>query len=131
MPPNDRRDCAAQILWCGLALGPARLNQRLQAHPCSVRQHRSSSHWEEQNARNHNRFKREQALELVPSHRAKPECNGKDTDGDRSREVVQRTEGLWLQLPLCDSRFLEIEVEVRVYLPSRVPTWGHGDARAR
>src|SRR5215217_2981759 len=62
MPPNDRRDCAAQILWCGLALGPARLNQRLQAHPCSVRQHRSSSHWEEQNARNHNRFKLEQAL---------------------------------------------------------------------
>jgi len=62
MPPNDRRDCAAQILWCGLALGPARLDQRLQAHPCSVRQHRSSSHQEEQNARHHNQFKREQAL---------------------------------------------------------------------
>src|SRR4051794_14085883 len=62
MSPDDRRDCAAQILWCGLALGPARLDQRLQVHPCSVRQHRSSSHQEEQNVRNHNRFKREQAL---------------------------------------------------------------------
>src|SRR4051812_17783456 len=62
MSPDDRRDCAAQILWCGLALGPAGLDQRLQFHPCSVRQHRSSSHQEEQNVRNHNRFKREQAL---------------------------------------------------------------------
>src|SRR3954453_12743416 len=62
MPPDDRRECAAQILWCGLALGPARLKQRLQVHPCSVRQHRASSHQEEQNARNHNQFKREQAL---------------------------------------------------------------------
>src|SRR5215213_4071450 len=62
MPPDDRRERAAQILWCGLARGPARLDQRLQVHPCSVRQHRSSSHWEEQNARHHNRFKREQAL---------------------------------------------------------------------
>src|SRR3954447_26880374 len=65
MSPDDRRDCAAQILWCGLALGPARLDQRLQVHPCSVRQHRSSSHQEEQNVRNHNRFKREQALAPV------------------------------------------------------------------
>src|SRR4051812_14674176 len=39
MPPDDRRERAAQILWCGLALGPTRLDQRLQAHPCSVRQH--------------------------------------------------------------------------------------------
>src|SRR3954471_11766703 len=62
MPPDDRRNRAPQILWCGLALGPARLNQRLQVHPCSVRQHRSSSYQEEQNARHHNRFKREQAL---------------------------------------------------------------------
>jgi uncharacterized membrane protein len=65
MPPNDRRDCAAQILGCGLALGPARLKQRLQVHPCSVRQHRSSSHQEEQNARNQNQFKLEQTLELL------------------------------------------------------------------
>src|SRR5215213_4904881 len=64
MPPNDRRDCAAQILWCGRALGPARLNQRLQVRPCSVRQHRSSSHQEEQNARNQNQFKLEQTLAL-------------------------------------------------------------------
>src|SRR5215212_5693094 len=42
MPPDDRQERAAQILWCGLALGPARLDQRLQVHPCSVRQHRSS-----------------------------------------------------------------------------------------
>src|SRR3954451_22974796 len=34
MPPDDRRERAAQILWCGLALGPARLDQRLQVHPC-------------------------------------------------------------------------------------------------
>src|SRR3954471_12679677 len=63
MPPKDRRECATEILGRGLALGPARLNQRFQVHPCSVRQHRSSSHQEEQNARHHNRFKREQALE--------------------------------------------------------------------
>src|SRR3954467_616968 len=41
---------------------PRAPDQRLQPHPCSVRQHRSSSHQEEQNVRNHNRFKREQAL---------------------------------------------------------------------
>src|SRR3712207_2125779 len=62
MPPEDGRNRAPQILGRGLALGAARLNQRLQAHPCSVRQHRSSSHQEEQNARHHSRFKREQAL---------------------------------------------------------------------
>src|SRR5215216_3921059 len=86
MPPNDRRDCAAQILWCGLALGPARLNQRLQLHPCPVRQHRSSSHWEEQNARNHNRFKREQALGRVDGFdddEAESEC-------DEGSEVLVR-----------------------------------------
>src|SRR3954464_2908797 len=65
MPPKDRRECATEILGRGLALGPARLNQRLQVHPCSVRQHRSSSHQEEQNARHHNRFKREQALIFI------------------------------------------------------------------
>src|SRR3954451_18067653 len=62
MPPEDGRNRAAQIPGRGLALGPARLDQWLQVHPCSVRQHRSSSHQEEQNARNHNRFKRERAL---------------------------------------------------------------------
>src|SRR3954465_5062583 len=40
MPPDDRRDCTTEILGRGLALGPARLDQRLQVHPCSVRQHR-------------------------------------------------------------------------------------------
>src|SRR3954469_10173227 len=37
MPPDDRRDCTTEILGRGLALGPARLDQRLQVHPCSVR----------------------------------------------------------------------------------------------
>src|SRR5215217_2614037 len=37
MPPNDRRECAAQILGRGLALGPARLDQGLQSHPLRVR----------------------------------------------------------------------------------------------
>src|SRR4051794_32738403 len=64
MPPDDRRDGATHILWCGLALGPARLNQRLQSYPLRVREHRPLLIQEEQNARNHNRFKLEQALEL-------------------------------------------------------------------
>src|SRR4051812_8046382 len=50
MPPDNGRNRAPQILGRGLALGPTRLKQRLQAHPRSVRQHRSSSHQEEQNA---------------------------------------------------------------------------------
>src|SRR4051812_25344192 len=40
MPPEDGRDRATQILWWGLALGPARFDQRLQPHPVRVRQHR-------------------------------------------------------------------------------------------
>src|SRR6185312_11224767 len=39
MPPDDRREGAAQILRLRLTLGPTRLNQRLQAHPVRVRQH--------------------------------------------------------------------------------------------
>src|SRR4051812_8638431 len=35
VPPDDRRERAPQVLGRGLALGPARLNQRLQVHPCS------------------------------------------------------------------------------------------------
>src|SRR3954453_8428325 len=66
MPPADRRERAAQILWCGLALGPARLDQRLQVPPCSVRQHRSSSPGKEQNAIPVRRFKVEQTLEAGP-----------------------------------------------------------------
>src|SRR5215207_8137184 len=38
MPPDNGRKRAPQILGRGLALGPARLNQRLQVHPGSVRQ---------------------------------------------------------------------------------------------
>src|SRR5215210_1698428 len=70
MSPDNGRNRAPQILGRGLALGAACLDQRLQVHPCSVRQHRSSSHQEEQNARNHNRFKREQAL-APPEWRAR------------------------------------------------------------
>src|SRR3712207_2551528 len=40
MPPEDGRDCPTQILWWGLALGPARLDQRLQSHPVRIRHHR-------------------------------------------------------------------------------------------
>src|SRR5215210_4764952 len=43
MPPENGRNRAPQILGRGLALGPARLNQRLQPPPLCVRQHRSSS----------------------------------------------------------------------------------------
>src|SRR3954454_3319159 len=39
MPPDDRRERAAQILRLRLTLGPTRLNQRLQAHPVRVRPH--------------------------------------------------------------------------------------------
>src|SRR5215207_7153411 len=67
MPPEDGRERAPQILGRGLALGPARLDQRLQSHPCSVRQHRSSSPGKEQNAIPVKRFKVEQAL--VPFQR--------------------------------------------------------------
>src|SRR3954471_23878492 len=77
MPPDEGRERAAQILWCGLALGPARLDQRLQVPPCSVRQHRSSSHQEEQNARHQNQFKREQAL-AATAHRERPDCVNHD-----------------------------------------------------
>src|SRR3954453_22860291 len=37
MPPEDGRDCTTEVLRRGLALGPARLEQRLQVHPCPVR----------------------------------------------------------------------------------------------
>src|SRR3954451_12618926 len=40
MPPEDDRDCTTEILGRGLALGPARLDQRLQPHPVRIRQHR-------------------------------------------------------------------------------------------
>src|SRR5215208_2763891 len=40
MPPDNGRNRAPQILGRGLALGPARLDQRLQLHPVRVRQHR-------------------------------------------------------------------------------------------
>src|SRR4051794_22657802 len=40
MPPDNGRNRAPQILGRGLALGAACLDQRLQVHPCSVRQHR-------------------------------------------------------------------------------------------
>src|SRR5215210_7551967 len=43
MPPEDGRNRAAQILWCGLAPGPARLDQRLQVHPLRIHEHCSSS----------------------------------------------------------------------------------------
>src|SRR5215218_3877473 len=117
MPPNDRRDCAAQILWCGLALGPARLNQRLQAHPCSVRQHRSSSHWEEQNARNHNRFKLEQALgiaKLSPIHRQRwlaEECSILTTANGCSKRECTRpamTLGVWLTFVAASAALIAI-----------------------
>src|SRR5215210_5272282 len=37
IPPEDGRDRATEILRRGLALGPARLNQRLQRRPLRVR----------------------------------------------------------------------------------------------
>src|SRR3954467_1267218 len=40
MPPEEGRERTTEILGRGLALGPARLDQRLQVPPCSVRQHR-------------------------------------------------------------------------------------------
>src|SRR3954451_6295359 len=43
MPPDDGRDCTTEVLGRGLALGPARLNQRLQPHPLCIRQHGPSS----------------------------------------------------------------------------------------
>src|SRR6185369_12816788 len=66
MPPEDGRERAPQILGWGLALGPARLDQRLQPPPLCVRQHHSSSPGKEQNAIPVRRFKVEQAL--VPRH---------------------------------------------------------------
>ena len=64
MPPDDRRKRAAQILGRGPALGPARLKQRLQAHPLLRPPASLLFPSGEQNARNQNRFKREQALAL-------------------------------------------------------------------
>src|SRR4051794_9503366 len=43
MPPDDGRERATEILRRGLALGPARLDQRLQPHPLCIRQHGPSS----------------------------------------------------------------------------------------
>src|SRR4051794_36107455 len=43
MSPDNGRNRAPQILWRGLALGPARLDQRLQAHPLRAHEHGSSS----------------------------------------------------------------------------------------
>src|SRR4051794_15667816 len=43
MPPDNGRNRAPQILGRGLALGAARLDQRLQAHPLRVHEHGSSS----------------------------------------------------------------------------------------
>src|SRR4051812_24539258 len=62
MPPDEGRERATEILGRGLALGPARLDQRLQPPPLCVRQHRSSSPGKEQNAIPGRRFKVEQTL---------------------------------------------------------------------
>src|SRR3954471_16104891 len=43
MPPDDGRERATEILGRGLALGAARLDQRLQPHPLCIRQHGPSS----------------------------------------------------------------------------------------
>src|SRR3954471_5883515 len=57
MPPENGRDREPQVLWRGLALGPARLDEWLKLGPLRVRQHRSSSPQKEQNARNPTQFK--------------------------------------------------------------------------
>src|SRR4051794_39406140 len=57
MPPENGRDREPQVLWRGLALGPARLDEWLKLGPLRVRQHRSSSPQKEQNARKPNQFK--------------------------------------------------------------------------
>src|SRR3954462_2856679 len=57
MPPENGRDREPQVLWRGLALGPARLDEWLKLGPLRVRQHRSSSPQKEQNARKTNQFK--------------------------------------------------------------------------
>src|SRR5215217_3349453 len=62
MPPEDGRDCTTQILGRGLALGPARLDQRLQSHPVRVHEHRLLLIQKGQNAIPVRRFKVEQAL---------------------------------------------------------------------
>ena len=64
MSPKDGGEGAPQIPRWGLALGSARLDQRLQAHPVRVREHCSSSFQRRQNARHHKRFKLEHALVL-------------------------------------------------------------------